>query len=133
MGCNSDYLEPTHRERELQRAAKLLAFVLSKAGKPVPAAVSQAADHIYCKADFVPSLCELLTDMPEEERDRIVYDARDKVSRDLADWWEEHQKADIARLQCEAEAEAEAQKQKLMQTALAKLTTEEAAALGYTK
>ena len=34
-------------------------------------------------------LCTLIRNMSEEQRDRIVYNGRDPVSRRLADWWDE--------------------------------------------
>lgn len=129
MGCRSDYMDPTRREAELQRTAKLYAYALRQLRQPVSLNIESAANDVYCKADYVPQLCELLTSLTAEDLDRIVYNARDKVSRDLADWWEEHQQADLKRLQVEAEQ----RKQALIKSAIAKLTREEAAALGLTK
>lgn len=99
MPCNSDYLNPTRRERELQRAAQLLAYALMATGQGVPEEVNRAGADIYCRDDsWLLSLCALMKALPEAERDRITYgSAKLKQARDLADWWEEHQKADAAR------------------------------------
>jgi hypothetical protein len=35
--------------------------------------------------------------MSTEDADRLVYDGRNPMARKLADWWEEHQKADKMR------------------------------------
>lgn len=96
MPCNSDYLDPTTRERELQRAAKLLVFVLECLHEKPSAAIVEASKDQYCKVDYVAALCGWIRTLTKEQRDAIVYDGRNKTSRDLADWWEEHQEADCA-------------------------------------
>ena len=52
----------------------------------------------------------------------IVYDGRNKTSRDLADWWDEHLEADEARERLEAERKYDDEIKKI---ALKKLTAEE--------
>ena len=42
--------------------------------------------------------------MRADVRDRIVYDARNKTARRLADWWEEHQEEDAKREAAELKA-----------------------------
>ncbi len=107
MPCNSDYLDPTNREAELQRAAKLLVYVYEKLNLEVPSYVKKASKDVYCKDDrSVSRLCSILDAMPPDTLDRIVYNAKNKTSRDLADWWEEHQQADRER-----EVEEDRQKQ----------------------
>lgn len=107
MPCNSDYLNPTNREAELQRAAKLLVYVYDKLDIEVPSYVKKASKDVYCKDDrSVTRLCAILDVMLPNTLDEIVYNAKDKTSRDLADWWEEHQKADRER-----EVEEDRQKQ----------------------
>lgn len=133
MPCVSDYLAPTSRERELQRAAQLLAHVLERLGRPVDEALVKTAADLYARGpggmtavDYVPELCAVLTSLDEAVRDQIVYDARNKMSRNLADWWEEHLAADRAREMREA---ATTRERELRASALAKLTAEERAAL----
>ncbi len=128
MPCNSDYLEPTEREQELRRAARLLIFALEAQGREAPDWARSEAENLYAKDErSVTSLCALIKSMGEPERDRIVYDAKSKASRDLADWWEEHQEADRRREEREA---AEARREADRRSALGKLTEEEKAALG---
>lgn len=43
-------------------------------------------------------LCSLIKKLSEAQLETIVYNGRDKDSRRLADWWEEHQKLDNERL-----------------------------------
>lgn len=106
MPCNSDYMNPTDKETRLRETAWLYAYALSKLGEEVPPEVGLAAENIYCRKDYVPALCALLKGLPEEKRDAIVYNARDKDARRLADWWEEHLEADRIREAKEAKEAA---------------------------
>jgi hypothetical protein len=128
MPCNSDYLEPSRRERELQRAAKLIIYVSSRLNRKVESWVIKEAKDCYASDDrSVPLLCELLGRLTEKQKNMIVYDARNKQSRDLADWWEEHQEADRLRLKKEEE---DKEILRLQKSGLQKLTTSERRALG---
>ena len=127
MPCNSDYMEPTGKERQLQRTAKLIIFLRHKTGQPIESWIHSAAENCYCsREDLVPILCADIKALTPSQEEQIVYDAHNKSSRDLASWWEEHQKADRARIR-------EEQKQKRLmqvkQKALAKLSPEERRAL----
>jgi hypothetical protein len=126
MPCNSDYLEPTTRERELWRAAVLYRYALIKLSRPIPAALDAAASSLYCQADYTASLCALIQSLDEQGANRLVYNAREGRSRDLADWWEAHQKADKKRIGPEREL---ATRHALREKALAKLTPAERRAL----
>lgn len=125
MPCQSDYLAPTQRERLLQETAQLYAYVLIETNQRVPGDVADAANDIYCRTDFVSHLCEQLTYMDSDTRHRVVYNAHDKKSRQLADWWERHQAADQQRIALEQAA----RETPTWQQALAKLTVDEIAAL----
>jgi len=128
MGCNSDYLEPTYREKELQRAAKLLVYVREKLGQKPEAWVVKEADRIYAKDErSVTELCAALKAMDSKQLDALVYNARDKSARGLADWWEEHQAADAER---EKQEVAEKDRKKTAKQALTKLSKKEREALG---
>lgn len=99
MPCNSDYLRPSEREREHQRAAKLLAYVCEFTGTETPEWLAKEARDLYAKDErTIPALCTLVTAMTDEVRERCVYNAHHPVSRDLADWWERHLAADADRL-----------------------------------
>ena len=129
MPCNSDYLEPRTSEKQTRKAAELICFVRRNRGMPIDRRMEKAAEHIYGEPatlnEVVVELCRLLNEMDASSRDTLIYDARSKTARDLADWWEEHLEADRARETKEAE---EQRRQVLRQSALAKLTTEEARA-----
>jgi hypothetical protein len=129
MPCRSDYLAPTAREEELQKAAQLLIYVLNERGlrKQITKNLTHAAGDSYCTIDFVPELCKQLKSMTVDEHERIVYNARSPSSRRLADWWERHQAADRVREQKEQEQVSLTAKKR---SALQKLTPEERHILG---
>lgn len=119
-------MDPTNKEAELQRTAKLLVYVLEKRGAPVDSLIKQTAANQYANEDYVPELCNelriLRCDHPDQY-ENIVYNAHDKVSRDLADWWDDHQAADARR-------NAEKQRDVAKEVALAKLTAADRKLLG---
>lgn len=127
MGCRSDYMEPTRKERLLQETAQLYEYALIEINVIVPGDVKAAAKDIYCRKDFVPQLCELLTGMNELQKQRIVYNAYNEMSRKLANWWEKHQEADRNRLAAE---EQKRKREELIKSGLAKLSAAEQEALG---
>ncbi len=107
MPCNGEYLNQTEREAEIQRAAKLALYILDKIGRKVPNFIREQSKKYYAdRDDVVPYLCKLLTGLSlasKKEFDRVVYNAKSKTSRDLADWWEAHVAADKKRIQQEKE------------------------------
>lgn len=130
MPCSSDYLNPSDRERELRHAAKLLLYVNQRTGGPVSPNLKAAAADNYCSEDYVPALCAHLKVLLRNNPilfNEVVYDPRDPLARNLADWWEEHQKADLAR---ERQEKQEGERNQLREQALAKLTPAEREALG---
>lgn len=127
MPCRSDYMDPTQKQRLLQETAQLYEYALFEMNLNVPADVKAAAKDIYCRKDFVPQLCELLTVMNELHKQRIVYNAYSSMSRKLANWWEKHQEADRKRI---FEEDLQKMQDAVRTKALAKLTDAEKKALG---
>lgn len=131
MPCRSDYLEQNGREAELQRAAKLYKYVLEAQNKTVPRQVIKAAGTYYCTNDKpLLDLCADLSNLRRTNRkefERIVYNARNPQSRDLANWWEAHRAADLKRIKNERAAK---RKKIVREQALKKLTVAERRALG---
>ena len=130
MPCNSDYLEPTHKERLMQDTARYQIVVRQRLQMTVPAWLKREAKNIYAADERnVTELCKILTDLGKAKRDELLYtDARDAKMRDVAAWWEAHEKADKARTKKER-ADAKAKKTKA--EALAKLTPAERKSLGH--
>lgn len=127
MGCNSDYMNPTGKEKRLQETAQLLMYVGEKLSIEMPKYVHEDAANIYAKHDeSVPLLCKILTELPDDKRDDLIYNSKDKTARKLADWWDEHQAADNARIAKEQRA---IEVDQLVESALSKLTPEEKTAI----
>ena len=126
MPCRSDYMEATDREVRLRETAQLLIYVKQHLKEKVSDRLLKASNDYYCSVDFVPELCKTIRKLTPEQMNDIVYNSRDKTSRRLADWWEEHEEADRKREAKEAE---EKQRKALRKQALAKLSKEERMAL----
>lgn len=128
MPCNSDHMKQTGTEAYNQRTAKLYLYVSDWVGSTT-ADIRKHADDYYCQRDYTKELCAALRALKKIDRskfERVVYNARSKTSRDLADWWEEHKLADRKRLSDEA---AERSRKRLIKSALDKLTPAERKAL----
>jgi hypothetical protein len=128
MPCNSDYLEPTNLEVELQRAAILLIYVRKALNQKPEPWLTKAAKSIYGEGGkrAIPLLCAALKSLPPRSIAKIVYNAKNRTARDLADWWEDHQAADREREKSERER---MKQRKLRSSALSKLSKGEREAL----
>lgn len=105
MGCRSDYLEPTPRENESKCVAKLLKYVYSQLKEAVSEDLEKASGYVYGNTKeldrWTRELCDRLTLLKSEKPkmfEKIVYNAHDSVSRELAQWWEQHKKEDENRM-----------------------------------
>ena len=71
-------------------------------GKDIPKEYKEAAESYYPNTkllnEMVVDLCSTIRQMTDEQRDKIIYDGRNSDARKLADWWDEHKKADEARI-----------------------------------
>jgi len=129
MPCDSSYLAPNRKELEHRRAGVLLVYVMLQLGQTAEQWMIDEAKNLYARSErTIPALCAALKGMDDDTFERIVYSPRNKTSRDLANWWEDHQEADREREQNEIRA---ANKQILIEQALRKLTDKERIALGY--
>lgn len=129
MPCNCDHLKPTEREEKLRDAARYQIVVRKRLEMTVPAWLKREEKNIYASDERNETeLCAILTALPKAERDKLLYsDAKDARMRDVAAWWETHEKADKAR-KVKERKEAKAAKEKT--EALAKLTPRERKILG---
>lgn len=130
MGCRSDYMEPTDREKESVLVCNLLIFAFKGLKKKIPADVTAASKEQYGDLNRLDEhtalLCQTCGDMSHADSERIIYDAHSEQSRKLAEWWDRHQAADKARI---AEERANKKKQALVKSAKSKLTQAELDAL----
>lgn len=130
MACRDP--EPTARGLQTSYEAGILIYVYEKLNIPVPEYVKFEANlyNVYDgsgrSGKVVPALCKALTDLSEEQRDTLIYNARDAKARKLADWWEEHQRHDQA---MHRQEEYERKQKELVDSAKSKLTDEELKAL----
>lgn len=127
MPCNSDYMRPTLYEMKLRETAQLYEWLLAKKGIEARHDIRKAAKDEYCKSDYVADLCACLAELSEDELNEFVYNGRDPMSRKLANWYEDHQRADAERKESEAKAK---QREALRKSAAAKLSPEEREVLG---
>lgn len=112
----------------MRKTAQLIIYIQNQLDKPiVPWIIDQASDVYASRDDLIPMLCALIASLNDNDFDRIVYNARSKESRELANWWEEHQEADKQRIK---EEEQQKEYERKLKTALDKLTKEERRLLG---
>jgi hypothetical protein len=123
-------MEPNAREIESRLVCNLIAYLFPKIGKHIPKSVqiglSDSYGNAVCLNEHTAVLCDVCQKLPEDQSEKLIYNAHDADARKLATWWDHHQEADRQRLADEAAA---AKKQQLQKQALAKLTPEEIEAL----
>lgn len=105
MPCDSGYLAANKYEIESKRCAEGIVHVLSSLSMPCPQWIVDASNNYYGEArrlnEMVIILCDVCTKMTEEQKNIIIYNGKNSKSRKLADWWDEHQKADKERIEKE--------------------------------
>jgi len=108
MGCRSDYMEPSQREKESKLVCTLLKYLLHSMGQSVPARITKAAEETYGEVFHLDQdtdlLCSLCKEMSDEQAAKHLYDGRNAEARRLADWWDHHQEADRKREEVEAKS-----------------------------
>ena len=93
-------MEANGHEKFLMRTAELLIYVRTYLGMDV-SDIHKRWTELYGSELAVQELCTLLNLLIQDEPDvleRILYgDPKDRMARELATWWEDHQEADKAR------------------------------------
>lgn len=99
MPCDSSYLAPRGAEIESRRVGRLLVWLGELIGQEPPVYARAAAEHVYGSPRdldrMTDALCTTIRNLPKDARERVLYNGKDKRSRALADWWEEHEKHDF--------------------------------------
>lgn len=111
-------------------AARLLVYVNDKLGVKTPQNILVAARDPFTHekhSKLAPVLCAKISAMGDPLREQIVYNAKDPLSRELADWWEKHEAEDKKRLREELQ---EKKDKAARDRAIAKLTPRERKLLG---
>jgi len=127
MPCNSDHLKPTHREEESIRVCRCLVYVLEVTKQKVPQWAKKAVASCYGNVDKLDEATKMLCELCKKLDDDIIYNGRKKRARELADWWDEHEKADRKRKQTKSNFK---KGNKLRASGLKKLNEQERIALG---
>lgn len=109
MPCNSDYMEPTTKEQELQETAQLYVWYCDKLLiQPKGYNYAKAESfNIYCKADIIVShLCELIRQGTANGNKTFEATLKDNITDPMAGkfiiWWGKHKKADEKRIKKDA-------------------------------
>lgn len=95
--------QPTERTLQAQRTAKAIVLLFTKMGLTAPTWVLQVyladarSDLSGAANQLTEFLCTTIRGLHKSELDRHVYDGRDKDSRFIADWWQEHEAFDNQR------------------------------------
>jgi len=130
MPCNCDHLKQDGLEQYIETTAGLVKFVKKSLGLIITKEESEL-DTYYPnrdKGDFITErLCTLIKEMTPDQREVILWNAKNKTSRMLANWWDDHQAADRKRIY---EEQAKQREETLKKSALKKLTKAEKKALG---
>jgi len=84
--------EESRNEKESRRIANLILILDKKLGVPSAPEVVEWSKEIFKDYSHIlaPVLCLRIRTLTPEQMDAIVYNGRDKESRMLADWWDEH-------------------------------------------
>ena len=131
MPCISDYAEPSTYDKFVSDTVKNLMYLRRMLGIDTSEELVEAYKKCYYSKvegdKWTAELCERLHNLSKKDMDKFVYDAHSKKARNLADWWEEHQEADKARIAEEKQFKKDAAAKK---KALLKLTPKERKALG---
>ncbi len=98
MPCLSDYMQPSDKERLLQRTAQLLLYVRRQTGVEPENWVLKDSEDRYLETDrSVIELCRTLRNMAPEILHLLINKHHDRDSLDLFEWWRAHQIADDRR------------------------------------
>jgi hypothetical protein len=154
MGCNSDHMNPTAKEKYLQETAQLYSYAITTLGKRISREARErlvkAAADSYCEIDYTADLCALMNAHATEifietglinglmeDRDisqSVSTEAGVKfyenmlTALSLAVWWQKHQMADFEKVR--AAKKAKDDRVDVIKKAAKKLSSKERDALG---
>lgn len=100
MPCNSDHLKASQFETESRIACQCLVYVLPLLSRFPEKWIIDGCGYYGLRCDKALTdrafsmLCDICSNMSEDEANKIIWDGRNSNARRLADWWENHQKED---------------------------------------
>lgn len=92
--------EPTNREIRTRETAELIIYVNKKLRIETEGEIIELANSVYPKdkanqvTDYLCTILRMLKGNKPEQFESLVYNAKCKESRKLADWWEEYERFD---------------------------------------
>ena len=107
MPCRSDYLDPSDYEKSISETVSSLIYLTNELGQTNTKEMAEAYKKSYFSKEegdkWVAMLCAKIRTLSPEQLESIVFNAHSKKARKLADWWEDHEKADNKRINAKAE------------------------------
>lgn len=95
--------QQTTSDIQAERTAKAIIILDKMMGIETPSKITKIVDAYSfhgSQCNYLTStLCSKIRALTEEEFEKYIYNARNRDSRFLADWWEEHDKFDKERKQ----------------------------------
>lgn len=126
MPCNSDYMEPTIREEISRRMCCNIVYMKECLRKPVEKWIKEGAENYYGKSERYEELegmvAKMFDALTPEQIDKIVYNARDKRARTMANDFERYMNEKSKQLKKENKQKEE---KKVLDKALSRLRAEE--------
>lgn len=120
MPCRSDYMEPTQAEIRSNKTAKLILYVREvlpslessitlkdKYLANLHAAAGNSYGNVSQFSMFTATLCKMISEMTDEQKEKFMFDGRNPRARELAAWSEQHEREDRARDELKARIEAQ--------------------------
>lgn len=94
---NGDHPAPTYEERKSRETCIHIIYLCEMTHEPYPHWVSAGADAFYGIPSHMEEAAKRLGKMCSEVDESVIYNARDRRARALADWWEEYQEKEKLR------------------------------------
>lgn len=85
-------IEQTKEQKRNHEAANFIIYINDKLDYylVIPPYVIESSKNYFANDErLVPELCKIIKSLSKDEFEKIVYNAHNKQSRALADWWEE--------------------------------------------
>lgn len=137
MPCRSDYMEQSNYEKEISKTVKSLIYLTNELGETNTKEMADAYTQTYFTKEegdkWVAMLCSKIRILSKEQMESIVFNGHSNKARKLADWWEEHEKADNKRINKDAVRREKAWKKFYKDNNLSSITSSQSMTKGVIK